>query len=51
MRKFSLDALVDACLGKFGGNADTVINCPLIRRSVSNDADAAYTQQRGAAVF
>ena len=45
------DAGVDLGLGEFGGDADTVHDRALIRRSVADDADAADAEQGRAAVL
>src|SRR5690348_14421282 len=47
----TLNRVVNAALGKFCRNADCILDGVGIRRSVSDNADALYAEQRSATVF
>src|SRR3954469_11259587 len=49
--ELALQAFVDSRPGKFRGHADAVVDCAVVGRSMPDDADAARSQQRRAAVF
>src|ERR1035441_8805149 len=49
--KCGFDARIDRSLGELSGDADTVHDCLLVRRSVADDAHAADAEQGRAAIL
>src|SRR5215468_8688884 len=49
--QFFLDALIHFAFGEFLGYANGILDCVHIRPSMADNADAAHTQERRAAVL